>query len=74
MFNLIPIPPLDGSKILFSILPGRMYYKMMQFERYFGIILWILVLSNLLDPFLSNGTEAIYNLYYNFFNIIFASF
>ncbi len=49
VFNLIPIPPLDGSKILYAFLPNRIVYKILPYERYiqFGmlILLWIGVLS-----------------------------
>jgi len=44
VFNLIPIPPLDGSKVLFSILPEVTYYKLMRYER-FGIIALIIILN-----------------------------
>jgi len=44
VFNLIPIPPLDGSKVLFSFLSERLYYKLMRYERY-GMIILILVLN-----------------------------
>jgi len=44
MFNLMPIPPLDGSKVLFSLLPDGLYTKLMRYER-FGIILLIIVLN-----------------------------
>lgn len=37
-FNLIPIPPLDGSKVLFSFLPDMAYFKLMYYERY-GMLL-----------------------------------
>ena len=37
VFNLIPIPPLDGSKILFAILPDRLVYKFYQYERHFCV-------------------------------------
>lgn len=58
VFNLLPIPPLDGSRILGLILPDRMYYKVMQYERmimlvvlallFFGVLSWPLsFLSNL---------------------------
>ena len=50
VFNLIPIPPLDGSKILFSILPNRAYRFILRFEQYGMLILIILI--NL--PFFSN--------------------
>lgn len=34
LFNLIPMPPLDGSKLLFSVLPNRLYYGYLRYERY----------------------------------------
>ena len=42
VFNLIPIPPLDGSKVLGLFLPNRMYYRMLQYERYAIIIIMLL--------------------------------
>lgn len=48
VFNLIPIPPLDGSKILGAILPERTYFKYMQYERYGFIILMVLLVSGIL--------------------------
>ena len=42
VFNLLPIPPLDGSRLLFAFLPTKAYFKMMQYERY--IMLGILAL------------------------------
>ncbi len=43
IFNLIPVPPLDGSRILHLILPQRIYFKVMQYERtlYFGLLIWL---------------------------------
>ena len=52
VFNLIPVPPLDGSKILASILPSKLEEKVYQLERYSYIILIVLVFSNLLDKIL----------------------
>ena len=46
VFNLIPIPPLDGSKVLAAFLPDSAYMRLMHYERY-GLLL-LLVLS-LLD-------------------------
>ena len=40
IFNLIPVPPLDGSRILTVILPPRTYFKIMRYER---TIYWILI-------------------------------
>lgn len=49
VFNLLPIPPLDGSKVLFSFLPPRWYWKLMRYERYGMILLAVLLLTNALD-------------------------
>lgn len=49
VFNLIPIPPLDGSKILAVALPYKAYYKYMQYERYIMIGLMALLLFGVLD-------------------------
>ena len=45
IFNLIPIPPLDGSRLLTVILPARTYFKIMKYERniYFAVIGWLLL-------------------------------
>ncbi len=43
VFNLIPIPPLDGSKILAALAPDEWMYKILQFERY-GFILVLVFL------------------------------
>ena len=53
IFNIIPIPPLDGSKVLFSCISDRSYTKLMYYERYVMIILLVLVLllsRTSLDP------------------------
>lgn len=34
LFNLIPIPPLDGAKIFYAVLPDRLYGRMLHYERY----------------------------------------
>ena len=43
LFNLIPIPPLDGSKVLGAFLPDRIYYRMLNLERYYTLILFIVI-------------------------------
>ena len=49
VFNLIPVPPLDGSRILGVVLPDRIYYKIMQYERYIYFILMMLIFTGALD-------------------------
>ena len=43
VFNLIPIPPLDGSRVRQVLLPNRIYYKLYQYEAYFQIGLIVLL-------------------------------
>lgn len=49
VFNLFPIPPLDGSKVLFSVLPRRWYGLLLRYERYGMLLLAVLLLTNVLD-------------------------
>ncbi|MGI6558509.1 MAG: site-2 protease family protein [Limnochordia bacterium] len=46
-FNLIPVPPLDGSKILMGLLPGRQAYALGQLEAYGPLLLVFLIMSGL---------------------------
>ncbi|MBR5095182.1 MAG: site-2 protease family protein [Oscillospiraceae bacterium] len=55
IFNLIPIPPLDGSKVLFSLLPDRAYMGLMRYERYGTILMIALVMFGALNGFLSTA-------------------
>lgn len=43
VFNLLPVPPLDGSKILSGILPTKQYYQYMQYENYIGVAFILLI-------------------------------
>jgi len=60
VFNLIPIPPLDGSKILFSLLPETLYFKLMRYERFGVILLYLLVWNDIISAPLQ---KAVYFLY-----------
>ena len=44
VFNLLPIPPLDGSRIMNAVLPDRIYFRIMQYERYIMIGLLLLMI------------------------------
>lgn len=61
VLNIIPIPPLDGSKVLFSFLPNDVYFKLMRYEQYGFIILILLISTNAATPFLSTVTQGLYN-------------
>ena len=44
LFNLIPVPPLDGSRIAFMFLPAKWYFGLMKYERYIMIGFMVIVL------------------------------
>ena len=59
VFNLFPIPPLDGSKILALIIPPKYYFKYMQYERYIILGVFALIFIGVLDVPLAFLTETI---------------
>ena len=61
IFNLIPIPPLDGSKILNAILPDRIYFKIMQYEQYGFIVLIILLNIPFFDGLITDVRNFVYD-------------
>ncbi len=65
LFNLIPVPPLDGSKVLTAILPERTYFKLMDYERYGFIILIILINTPIFNSFLNMCQSAVISFYSN---------
>lgn len=58
-FNLLPIPPLDGSKIFLSLLPDRLYYDIMRYEQFGWIILVVALGLGVLDPIINVVINAI---------------
>ncbi len=67
IFNIIPVPPLDGSKVLTAVLPARTYFRMMQYENYIGLAFLVLIfampglLYTVMSPFKA-AVEAILRL------------
>lgn len=49
VFNLFPIPPLDGAKIVYAFLPDRVYAKLMTYERYGMLLLMLVLFTGVLD-------------------------
>lgn len=63
IFNLLPFPPLDGSKILASFLPVKYEYMFYKNERYLHLILIILVITNTVDKILNPIINSYLNLF-----------
>lgn len=61
VFNIIPIPPLDGSRILQLLIPPKYYFKFMQYERYIILIVFILLFTNVLSKPLGWLQTAVYS-------------
>ncbi len=61
MFNLLPVPPLDGSKVLFAFLPEKYYFKLMIYERYGMLIILLLSFTNLSSRIISVGVNNLIN-------------
>ena len=63
LFNLVPIPPLDGSKVLFAVLPDRAYNQLMRYERYGMLLLFALVFFDIGSSALSAGITWVFELF-----------
>jgi Zn-dependent protease len=61
LFNLIPIPPLDGSKVLFALLPDRWYGSVLRYEKYGFLILLILSFTDVGFGFIGGGIDWIFS-------------
>lgn len=67
LFNLIPIPPLDGSKVLAVLLPDRAYLQLMRYERYGLLVLLVLSYFGATDGFIVNGIASVFSALVNLF-------
>lgn len=76
VFNLLPVPPLDGSRVLTAVLPDRIYYKIMGYERYlmYGLFLLIFLFNrigfspiSLISAFVYEGIDRLAELPYRLF-------
>lgn len=64
VFNLIPVPPLDGSRILTAVLPYKYYYAIMRYEKYIYLILIAVLYLGILNVPLSFLSNAVLNALY----------
>jgi len=60
LFNLLPLPPLDGSKVLFSVLPPNAYRTLMRYERYGGLLLLALAATGAIGKPLSTAIRWVF--------------
>ena len=61
VFNLLPVPPLDGSRILFFLLPPRVAFKIAPYERYIALVVILLLVLGPLSHFINWLTTIIMN-------------
>ena len=59
-FNLLPIPPWDGSRILWAVLPPRYYFGVMRYERYIFLAFFFLLMAGFLDGPLSIANSFVW--------------
>lgn len=63
VFNLLPVPPLDGSRILTLILPQDLYFKIMKYERFIMLALLVVVYLGVLDTPLFYARSFLFDLF-----------
>lgn len=61
VFNFIPIPPLDGSRVLGIFLSNRAYFKVQEYERYSFLILILLSATGVFNRLIGTGVSVIFN-------------
>ena len=74
VFNFIPVPPFDGSRILFAVLPDKYYWRVMQHERILMFAVLIIIATDILDKPLAIASSAILGAINNFASLPFMFF
>lgn len=64
VFNMLPVPPLDGSRILTSLIPRKWAMLSFKYERYSGIIFLVLLYLGAFTNIISSGVNFMFNLIY----------
>lgn len=67
LFNLLPIPPLDGAKVLGALLPDATYFRIMRYERYGMLALILLSFTGVGSAVISRGIMTVYRGLFNLF-------
>ena len=65
LFNLLPIPPLDGAKVLGGLLPDRTYFALMRYERYGMLLLMLMSFADVGSGVINRGIAAVYGVMIN---------
>lgn len=65
VFNLVPLPPLDGSKVLASVLPAKAEYNFYRYEKYFYWILFLGVVSGVIPRIIGPAVQGLIDLFVN---------
>lgn len=65
VFNMIPVPPFDGSRIFLSFLPPRYYFGIMRYERYILIGFMLLLWTKVLNGPISWMVQSVMNIMFN---------
>lgn len=68
-FNLLPFPPLDGSKVVMSLLPTKVEIFVYRYEKYLSLILIALIMTGGVDKFLTPLINIIFNLIFKIVTI-----
>ena len=74
IFNCLPIPPLDGSRFFFLLLPPKAYFRVMRYEQYISLILMLLLFTGAFTGILSTAAEWLSDNIINFVGNIFQYF
>ena len=69
VFNLLPVPPLDGSRLLYVFLPPKYYFGVMKYERYISLAIMFLLLFGVLSPVISFVTDGLMSLLFLIFGL-----
>ena len=59
VFNLIPVPPFDGSRIFYFLLPDKWYFSVMRYERVIMIVMLVLLATGILTPVISAVSDGV---------------
>ena len=74
VFNLLPIPPLDGSHLLLSVLPNHIAYVVSKYQFYIQIAFYIIVISGGTRGIVGTLADLIYSGMFNIINLIISPF